>query len=172
MRRNVIRGVALAILTVSAGLTMEASLQAGPGKGAAANNQASSASGSSQSSQTSGAVATLTSAHKLLMDADHDYDGHRHHAAVAVGKALKALGSPPAEMDSVRTRHERQAASDAQLAQAKQLLQSALSELQANKPSAQKGRGQKGAGAAKKGQGAAKHVQVAIEAIGTALSIK
>ena len=32
------------------------------------------------------------SAHKLLMDADHDYDGHRHHAAVAVGKALKALG--------------------------------------------------------------------------------
>ena len=74
-------------------------------------------------------------------------------------------------MDSVRDpRHERQPASNAQLSQAKQLLQSALSELQANKPSAQNNRGQKGAGT-EKGQGpahAAKHVQVAIEAIGTA----
>ena len=114
------------------------------------------------------------SAHKLLMDADHDYDGHRHHAAVAVGKALKALGSAPAEMDSVRTRHERQPASDAQLSQAKQLLQSALSELQSQQTVRSETPGSEGRRHAEgtRPAHAAKHVQVAIEAIGTALSIK
>ena len=41
------------------------------------------------------AIKALRSAHKLLAEADHDYDGHRAKAAKEVHKALKELGFQP-----------------------------------------------------------------------------
>ncbi len=89
----------------------------------------------------------LKAAHKLLSEADHDYQGHRHLAAEEVHKAIDELGhhhhksaivtgstasgaliampknaahSAPGKM------HEAQAVSDGQLVQAQQLLERTL----------------------------------------------
>jgi hypothetical protein len=179
MRRNLSYGVALAILALWAGVAIESTAQAKAPKAAAKNNAANNTNNTSQPSGKGTLVSTLTQAHTLLMDADHDYDGRRHRAAVAVGKALKALGAAPAEMDSIRTRHERQSASDAQLLQAKQILQSVLAELGGNNSTTQKGqghaRGQKGAAPSQNEKGtkkASKNVGTAIEEIETALKIR
>jgi hypothetical protein len=117
-------------------------------------------------------IATLRSAHKLLVAADHDYNGHRAKAAHEVHQALQELGfhhkkpqpGSPAQNAAVAgakaahaaqaRMHEPQAASDAQLQQAQQLLQGALTQLTATHPKA------------------TTNVQNAITEITTALSIK
>ena len=106
-------------------------------------------------------IQTLRSAHRLLVRADHDYDGHRAKAAEEVRKALKELGYQhkkvqPASGQAVGTVgpaagtvapvkvahtgqpkvHEPQANSDAQLKQALQLLQGALPQMTGKHPKA------------------------------------
>jgi hypothetical protein len=103
-------------------------------------------------------IATLREAHALLVHANHDYDGHRAKAAEAVHKALKELGyehkkAPAGATPAAQTKvHEPQAASDAQMKQALQL----LGGVQFN------GKHPK----------AAAHVEHAVREIKTALSIK
>jgi hypothetical protein len=117
-------------------------------------------------------IKTLRSAHRLLVAADHDYDGHRAKAAKEVHNALKELGyqhkkvqpaSTPANGAVVAPKagrtgqprvHEPQANSDAQLLEAKGLLQGALTQLTGKHPTA------------------TAKVKAAIAEINTALSIK
>jgi len=106
-------------------------------------------------------ITTLRSARRLLATADRDYNGHRAKAAHEVTRALRELGFHPrhAQRGSpTRTgqakMHEPQAASDAQLQQAQQLLQGALAQLSGTHPKA------------------TANVQAAIREIGVALSIK
>jgi hypothetical protein len=96
----------------------------------------------------------LHAAHKLLAEADRDYDGHRAKAALEVHKAIKELGgrlhlkkgsttpttptAPPAakttgKLPAVR---EPQAVSDGQLNQARSILQGLQTELSAHHPKA------------------------------------
>jgi hypothetical protein len=117
-------------------------------------------------------IQTLRSAHKLLVTADHDYDGHRAKAAEEVHKALKELGyhhkkaqpgSPTANGAAVPPKaahtgepkmHQPQATSDAQLQQAQQLLQGVLTQLTGKHPKANV------------------NVKTAIAEINTALAVK
>ena len=112
------------------------------------------------------------SARRLLVAADHDYNGHRAKAAHEVTQALKELGYHPKKHSIGFTRqngalvaakaartaqarvHEPQATSDAQLQQAQQLLQGALTRLTSTHPKA------------------TANVQTAITEINTALAIK
>jgi hypothetical protein len=117
-------------------------------------------------------VTQLRAAHKLLVEADHDYSGHRARAAEEVHKAIHELTGPhqpkpsgsggapkgvtankPSKV-SERSDKEPQANSDAQLQQAQSILQSALGEVNARNPKA------------------ATNVQAAIAEITTALSLK
>jgi len=115
-------------------------------------------------------VKALRLAHKLLVEADHDYDGHRAKAAEEVHKALKDLGyrhkkplpgSPlangtaaPKTHSGQPAVHEPQANSDAQLRQAQEILQGVSKQLGSNHPKA------------------AANVNAAIGEINTALSIR
>ena len=118
-------------------------------------------------------VTQLRAAHKLLVEADHDYSGHRARAAEEVHKAIHELtgphqpkpsgsgGAPKGAVTankpskgSERSDKEPQANSDAQLQQAQSILQSALGEVNARNPKA------------------AANVQAAIAEITTALSLK
>jgi hypothetical protein len=143
-------------------------------KGPAAKNAAkeNGANNATNPAATGELVATLKSAHILLMEADHDYDGHRHRAAVAVGKAMKVLGAAPPEMDTTKGRHERQAASDAQLRQAQTILQAAVAAMGTGSSNAAKSKAHPKAQKAKGHAGALKHVTTAIEEITTALGIR
>ena len=117
-------------------------------------------------------IKTLISAHKLLAEANHDYDGHRAKAAQEVHEAVMALGHhrhPKAQPGTTpnngagvppkggnggqQKTHEPQSVSDGQLQQAQQLLQAALTQL-GNHPKA------------------AASVKAAIAEINLALSIK
>ena len=85
-------------------------------------------------------IQELRSAHKLLVEADHDYDGHRAKAAAEVHKAIRELEgkhhskkphatvakTKPAKEPAV---HEPQATSDAQLQQAQAILQGVQSKM-------------------------------------------
>ncbi len=116
---------------------------------------------------------SLRQAHRLLVEADHDYDGHRAKAAEAVHKAIKELegkhhgkkvqpGSagaaagvtikpPKAKLPAI---HEAQANSDAQLRQAQAILQEVQAELNSHHPKA------------------AAHTAAAMTEINTALRLK
>jgi hypothetical protein len=101
-------------------------------------------------------IETLKKAHSLLVNADHDYDGHRAKAAEEVRKALEDLGDRPKKaratvaptiggvVAAVPVRaaqpkmHEPQAASDAQLREAEALLEGALAHLNGKHPNAHK----------------------------------
>jgi len=97
-------------------------------------------------------IHALRSAHKLLATADHDYDGHRAAAAKEVGNALKDLGYHHKKPQQAATAangtanngavvakkaagsgqaatREPQATSDAQMLQAQQILQTALTQM-------------------------------------------
>jgi hypothetical protein len=95
----------------------------------------------------------LKAAHKLLSEADHDYQGHRHLAVEEVHKAIEELGrhhhksaivigstasgvlvaTPKNAAHSAHGKaHESQAVSDGQLQQAQQMLEGALTRLGAS----------------------------------------
>jgi hypothetical protein len=112
-------------------------------------------------------IEQLISAHKLLAEADRDYDGHRALAAKEVHKAIKELSgnhhhkkaqttTPP--VAKAKAKHppmrEAQATSDAQLSQALAILQGVQANLSASHPKA------------------ATNVTAAIAEINTALKIK
>jgi hypothetical protein len=114
-------------------------------------------------------VKELRAAHRLLAEADRDYDGHRARAAEAVHKAIRELvgnhhpakaagsgaaGAAAAAVKKQPAIHEAQANSDAQLRQAQGILQTVQAELNAHHPKA------------------ATHVTLAIGEINTALKIK
>ena len=118
----------------------------------------------------------LRTAHKLLAEADRDYDGHRAKAAEEVHNALKELGyhhhhhpktvqpgaaTPEGTVATTKVApvraaatHEPQANSDTQLRQAQQVLQGVLTQLNSSHHKA------------------AAKVNAAIAEINTALSIK
>ena len=107
-------------------------------------------------------IKTLRHAHRLLIEADHDYNGHRVAAAQEVRKALKELGythkkgQPGAAAGKGKAKmHEPQANSDAQVREALQLLQGAVAHINGNKHPK-----------------ATAHVAAAIKEINTALAIK
>jgi len=98
------------------------------------------------------ALETLRQAHRLLVHADHDYDGRRARAAEEVHKAIKdlegkhapknvqpgsapAVASQPAKVKQPKM-HESQGNSDAQMRQALQLLQTALPQISSKHPHA------------------------------------
>jgi len=97
------------------------------------------------------ALVDLRQAHKLLAEADHDYDGHRARAAEEVHKAIHELEGKyhgakvnavpvpgivmPAKVNQPAL-SEPQPVSDAQLLQALQLLQAAVPDIKANHPKA------------------------------------
>ena len=102
---------------------------------------------------------SLRSAHKLLAEADHDYHGNRMAAMHKVHMALKEMGLEPsvrgtkgAARSGKSGEHEPQAASDAKLRQAQQILQGV-------------------SGTVTSGHVAA-HVKAAIAEINTALSVR
>jgi 5S rRNA maturation endonuclease (ribonuclease M5) len=99
-------------------------------------------------------IEDLHKAHKLLVLADHDYDGHRARAAEEVHKALKELGHASKKHHREPHPKEPQSASDAQLREAQQLLQAALTHLSTHHPRAHA------------------NVQAAIGEIGKALAIR
>jgi hypothetical protein len=114
-------------------------------------------------------IKSLHCAHKLLAHADKDYDGHRLKAAEEVHKALKELGyqhkkahpgSTPANGAAVPAHtahakmHEPQGNSDAQMREALQILQGALTHFNGTHPKA------------------VANVNAAIAQINTALAIK
>jgi len=85
-------------------------------------------------------IQELRSAHKLLAEADRDYDGHRAKAAAEVHKAIKELegkhaGKKPHPGSTAKVKpakapavHEPQATSDSQLQQAQAILQGVQTE--------------------------------------------
>ena len=113
-------------------------------------------------------VEDLRQAHRLLVEADHDYDGHRARAAEAVHRAIRELegrhhgrsiSAAPTVTHKLATakrpaNHESQATSDAQLRKARADLQWALNHISGRHPKA------------------AAHVKHAIREIDTALHIK
>ena len=108
-------------------------------------------------------IEDLKKAHHLLAEADHDYDGHRAKAAEEVHKALKELGHhhKPAAGTAKSSpgtgstgSKEDQAASDAQLREAHELLVKAETFLTKHHPKAHA------------------NIQAAIGEINVALSIK
>ena len=121
------------------------------------------------------ALENLRQAHKLLVLADHDYDGHRARAAAEVHKAIRELegkhhpkkvvsGTTPVPVPTPiivkpakpkqPAMREPQAASDAQLQEALQLLQASTTEINSKHPRA------------------AANVAAAIRELNTALKIK
>jgi hypothetical protein len=91
-------------------------------------------------------IEDLKKAHRLLDEADHDYDGHRVKAAEEVHKALKELGHNPkpatakakakAKSGKGNRSKEDQTVSDGQLREAQKLLAQSLSLLQKRHPKA------------------------------------
>ena len=98
------------------------------------------------------ALENLRQAHRLLVKADHDYDGHRARAAEEVHKAIRELEgkhhakkvqtgrgprcrhqAPKVKQPAI---HEAQASSDAQLRQALTILQGVQAELNSRHPKA------------------------------------
>ena len=118
------------------------------------------------------ALENLHKAHKLLVTADHDYDGHRARAAEEVHKAIRELegnhhhkkvsGTAPVTAPVIakpakpkqHAMHEPQASSDAQLQEALQLLAASTTEINSKHPKA------------------AANVAEAIQELNTALKIK
>ena len=96
------------------------------------------------------AVEELRQAHRLLAEADHDYDGRRARAAEEVHKAIRELEgrhharsvhvSPIATSNLTKAEHsahhESQARSDAQLRKAKAELERALGHISSRHPKA------------------------------------
>jgi hypothetical protein len=110
-------------------------------------------------------VQALKSAQRLLATANRNYDGHRASAAQEVRKAMAALGYRPKKAQAGSTLNpgavagqaairKSQANSDAQLSQARQILQGALMQTNASRPKA------------------STHLKAAIVHINAALSIK
>ncbi len=138
MRRHLSCAIGLAISMFVAGWASMALAQATPGTETAHAEL----------------IKTLRTAHRLLVRADHDYDGHRAKAAEEVHKALKELGyqhkkaqpgspaangtvaSPKAAKTGQAKMHEPQANSDVQLREALQLLQGALTQMKGRHPKA------------------------------------
>ena len=138
MRRNTSCIIGLLILMFFAGVASAALAQAIPAKGTA----------------NAELIETLRSAHRLLVSADYDYEGHRAKAAKEVRNTLEELGRhhkkakpgltpnkgavvpPKAAHVSQEKVHEPQATSDAQLREAQQLLQGALTQLNVKHPNA------------------------------------
>lgn len=108
-----------------------------------------------------GLIGDLRSAHRLLAEANHDYEGHRAQAAKEVHQAIKELKGehhgkkgdhskpcdhakqckhPSSDKESKHGKeaavHEPQAISDAQLRQAESLLQKVQAELNTRSPKA------------------------------------
>jgi hypothetical protein len=92
-------------------------------------------------------VQALKSARTLLATANRDYNGHRAAAAQEVRKAMAALGYRPKKAQAGSTLNpgaaagqaaisKPQANSDAQLSQARQILQGALIQTNASRPKA------------------------------------
>jgi hypothetical protein len=103
---------------------------------------------------------SLKSAHKLLAEADRDYKGHRAMAMRRVHMALKELGAAPAGAGTKKAaragksgERESQAASDAKMRQALQILQG-ISTGTSGKPAV------------------TEHIKGAIKEINTALSVR
>jgi hypothetical protein len=85
------------------------------------------------------AIKELHRAHHLLVEADHDYGGHRAKAAEEVHKALKELGHAKPHVPGTgkpKSGGEPQPISDAQLKEAQQLLREALPHLHKGHPRA------------------------------------
>jgi hypothetical protein len=110
-------------------------------------------------------VQALKSARTLLATANRNYDGHRASAAQEVRMAMAALGYRPKKAQAGSTVNPGTAAgqaairktqtnSDAQLSQARQILQGALVQTNASRPKA------------------SVHLKAAIVHINTALSVK
>jgi hypothetical protein len=117
------------------------------------------------SSANSQLVQALKSARALLATANRNYDGHRASAAQEVRMAMAALGYRPKKAQAGSTVNPGTAAgqaairktqtnSDAQLSQARQILQGALVQTNASRPKA------------------SAHLKAAIVHINTALSVK
>jgi hypothetical protein len=123
------------------------------------------------SSANSQLVQALASARTLLATANRDYEGHRASAAQEVRKAMAALGyhrkttqagstvnagvaANPGAAAGQGAIRKTQANSDAQLGQARQILQGVLSQTNASRPKA------------------SAHLKTAILHINTALSLK
>lgn len=94
----------------------------------------------------------LRSAYMVLVEADHDYKGHRIRAMHEIEKACDILGT---DIRGDGKGHENQGASDQQLRQAGQMLEQALSMAQSQ--------GQ---------NNVVKHINNAIKQLSIALSIK
>ncbi len=137
MRRNLSCIIGLLFVMLFAGLASAALAKAVPAKGTA----------------NAELIQTLKSAHRLLVSADYDYEGHRAKAAKEVRNTLEELGHhhkkaqpgltsnngavpPKAAHASHEKVHEPQATSDAQLREAQQLLQGALTQLNVRHPQA------------------------------------
>ena len=130
MRRKLILGIVLALCAIMA--TAVAPSSALAKKTGAAKNAGKSI------------IEDLRAAHKLLSEADHDYDGHRHLAAEAVHRAIEELegehhkkhavakssaaseepekAAAPVQAAGGKESKESQEKSDAQLRQAKELI--------------------------------------------------
>lgn len=174
IRWTLVYRLSLSVLLAGIGLASVASAQTTTTKPAVT--------GTSPTGQST-AMQSLHQAHKLLAEADHDYEGHRAKAAEEVHKAIRELESKHhhkgvgAESVTEGTAHtgtsqkglgheaatgakktgktrEPQAVSDSQLKQALTILQAAQSELAAQN------------------QKAAANVTAAVSEIKTALSIK
>lgn len=105
-------------------------------------------------------VQALQSAHALLAKANHDYQGHRVRALRQVARAIRILAGAQTNAPATHFHHalhrsgqEAQAASDAQLRRAQEILQGLSSQV-ARRPRV------------------AAHVKAAIAQINTALSIR
>jgi hypothetical protein len=141
--------------------------------GSTCHAQAASAVSTTATGPRAALIKQLRSAHKLLVIADHDYDGHRARAAEEVHKAIRDLEgknhAPKIQTGSTTTPasgtatpqkarrsgpREPQGTSDAQLNQALAVLKSVQTELNGHHPRA------------------AANVAAAIGQINTALSIK
>ena len=138
MRRNMSCIIGLLFVMLFAGLASAALAKAVPAKGTA----------------NAELIQTLKSAHRLLVSADYDYEGHRAKAAKDVRNTLEELGHhhkkaqpgltpnkggvvpPKVAHASQEKMHEPQATSDAQLREAQQLLQGALTQLNVRHPQA------------------------------------
>jgi hypothetical protein len=167
MSSNLISGRSLLVSLALAGLIFES-----PAIGRQLNRRVNR--GAANGVATTQVVNALKTAHQLLVVADHDYDGRRSLAAQEVHKALMELGhrqgtahtgatggtnlagagAKRAALAGQTKGKESQAKSDAQLRQAQQLLQGALTQISTRHPKA------------------AANVNAAIGQINTALAIK
>ncbi len=130
MRRNLLRGIGSGLLFLVGLAAVSAVVaQTTPGENVPA------------------VVTALRSAHKLLAEADRDYEGHRAKAAEEVHNALRELGyrpkkAPPGSPANPGPKapsgqapvHEPQANSDAQLRQALEILQGVSKQLGNSQP--------------------------------------